>query len=204
MLMFLAAQLIFPQPAKKPQPAAPAAGAVADGKGQPAANAVAQAEDGKGAPKPADQNGEGKPQANGPLPQVAAVGEPAQFLTLGSLDPATGYRMLVTLSNTGASLRRAEMTSVRYLDQHDWSGYLGELELANADGGVKVQVVGPGTPAEAAKIVPGDVIVGIKASNEREVKNVDEFSAAMERTRPGQTIDVLVRGGNGATESRSV
>ena len=56
----------------------------------------------------------------GRLPQVAAVREPIQFVTLGSLDPTTGYRMLVTLTNTGAAVRRAEMTSPRYLDQHDW------------------------------------------------------------------------------------
>jgi YidC/Oxa1 family membrane protein insertase len=161
MLLFLLAQMLFPPPVKKPAPAGPAAGGPADGKGQPPENGAAKEDEGKAPPLEGEQAAAAKPQAA--VPQVAAVAEPTQFVTLGSLDPDSGYRMLVTLTNTGASIRRAEMSSPRFLDQHDRSGYLGELELASVDGGVKVQVVVAGTPAAAptADFKPGDVIVGI-------------------------------------------
>ncbi|MEX0643037.1 MAG: YidC/Oxa1 family insertase periplasmic-domain containing protein [Pirellulales bacterium] len=202
MMLFLLAQIIFPPPAKKPGPAAPAAGEPADDKGQPAGDAVARAEAGKAPPDQADPVAAAAGQ--GAVPEVAAVGEPTQYFAFGSLDPATGYRMLVTVSNVGASVRRAELTSRRYLDQHDWSGYLGELELADADGGAKVQVVGPGTPAAAAGIKPGDVIVGIKGSDEKTISTVDEFNAALARTRPGQEIGLQVRRGEEAPLGRTV
>ncbi len=196
MMLFLLAQIIFPLPANKPGPAAPAAGAAADEKDQPAEKAAAQA----------DQAAAAKPQAAGPVavPQVAAVAVPTQFLTLGSLDPTTGYRMLVTVTTTGATVRRAEMTSGRYLDQHDWSGYLGELELANEGGGAKVQVVGAGTPAAAAGIEPGDVIVGMKASDEKTIASAEEFAAALARTQPGEEIGLSIRRGDGAAGWRTV
>ena len=122
---------------------------------------------------------------------MAAVGEPTQFVTLGSLDPTTGYRMLVTLTNAGAAVRRAEMTSRRYLDQHDWSGYLGELELTNADGGVKVQVVGRRHAGRRRRrLQPGDVIVGIKASADQRDQERRRFQRGARPTRePGQEID---------------
>ena len=69
--------------------------------------------------------------------------------------------MLVTLTNAGAAVVRAEMSSPRYRDQEDWNGYLGDLELKNVPGGVQVQVAGAGTPAANAKIEAGDVIVGV-------------------------------------------
>jgi YidC/Oxa1 family membrane protein insertase len=63
---------------------------------------------------------------------------------------ASDFRMLVTLTNSGAAVHRAEMASSRFRDQHDWSGYLGEVDLKDAPGGVQVQVVGAGTPAAKA------------------------------------------------------
>ena len=91
--------------------------------------------------------------------------------------------MLVTLTNAGAAVRRAEMASPRYRDQHDWSGYLGELELKDVPGGVQVQVVGAGTPAASHRGKPaieaGDVIVGIGNPQTTEIKTVDDFNAAL-------------------------
>ena len=91
-----------------------------------------------------------------------------KYVTLGSLDMDSGYRMLVTLTNAGAAVHRAEMASSRFRDQHDWSGYLGELELKNVPGGV----AGAGRRRrharrechvrwQAAPLEAGDVIVGI-------------------------------------------
>ncbi len=157
---------IFPAPPPA-QPPVPAAGAAADGKDQPNAEAAAADAKAKADEQPQDAAEQLAAKA-GPLPAVAAADTPIQFVTLGSLDMNSDYRMLVTLTNAGAALHRAEMASSRFRDQQNWSGYLGELELKNVPGGVQVQVVGAGTPAanatvggKPAPIQPGDVIVGI-------------------------------------------
>lgn len=198
---------LFPRPQKPPQPP-PAAGAQADKKELPA---EAVAADGKAKDdKPADATQPAAPegaQPPAPLPQVAAVAavaEPMRYVTLGSLDSESGYRMLVTMTSTGASVRRAEMSSRRFLDQHDWSGYMGELELVTADGGAKVQVVGDGTPAQKAGIEAGDVIVGIKASAETAIHTAGELIAVLAKTDPRQEITLLVKRGDAAPEPHDV
>jgi YidC/Oxa1 family membrane protein insertase len=188
MLLF---SILFPPP-PPPQPAAPGAAQEADGAG-------------KAAEAPADAQGELAEQQPGvppvdQLPAVATVDVSAQFFTLGSLDPQSGYRMLVTLSNTGASVRRAEMTSPRYRDQHDRSGYLGELELVAVDGGVKVQVVGAGTPAAEAGLSVGDVIVGVGEPQSVEIRTVEALDDVLSTTEPGQQITLQVRRGEGAVQ----
>src|SRR5271163_2201642 len=53
---------------------------------------------------------------------IVAPGEtlPEQWATLGSADPASDYRMLVTLTNRGAAVERIELNSPRYRDVEDW------------------------------------------------------------------------------------
>ncbi len=134
-----------------------------------------------------------------------------QYVTLGSLDMTSDYRMLITLTNAGAAVRRAEMASPRFLDQDDWSGYLGELELKNVAGGVQVQVVGAGTPAAKAtqegKPAPlelGDVIVGIGEPKVTDVKNVDDFKRMLSKTQPRQDLVLQVRRGDAAPQPYTV
>ncbi|MCG8450415.1 MAG: hypothetical protein MI725_12675, partial [Pirellulales bacterium] len=74
-----------------------------------------------------------------------------EYVTLGSAAEDSPYRLLVTLTNTGAGVRRIELASSRFRDIHDRGGYLGHLELvADGESGLRVQAVGSGTPAEAA------------------------------------------------------
>ena len=133
-----------------------------------------------------------------------AVDVPQQYLTLGSLDPESGYRMLVTLTNTGGAVRRAELSSPRYRDQHDRSGYLGELELKAVDGGVEVQVVGPGTPAAKAGLAVGDIITGIAGRQTIETETPEDFAKALGKTEPERQITLLVRRGNGEVQRLEV
>jgi YidC/Oxa1 family membrane protein insertase len=144
-----------------------------------------------------------QPAADG-LPQIADANLPSELLTLGSLDPATGYRMLVTLTSQGAAVRRAELSSPRYLDQHDRSGYLGELELAAVDGGARVQAVGEGTPAKQAGIQVGDFIVGIEGVEHRDIASPQDFYAVLAMSRPGQQVTLLVRRGGAAPQPHAV
>jgi YidC/Oxa1 family membrane protein insertase len=118
--------------------------------------------------------------------------EPEEWFTLGSIDPASGYRELVTLVNTGAAIQRIELNSPKYLDQEDRSGYLGELDLALAApplDGLLVRVVGPGTPAAEAGVKPGDIITAL---NGKAVFGPSDFDERLERTEPGQEFQLAI------------
>lgn len=125
------------------------------------------------------------------------------FITLGSLDPTSPYRMLVTLSNRGAALTRVELNDSAYVDNSDTTGYLGQIivdeTLANEESranlpGVAVQVVGKGTPAEIAGLKVGDRIVSfIDAKGvETNVRNFLDLREAMLRTKPGDKVKLGV------------
>jgi YidC/Oxa1 family membrane protein insertase len=206
-VMLLLNRFVFPP--QKPAP--PVAGAAADGKDAP----KVVAKDAEGKEVPVEQPSLAAPPAQaaaGPLPEVAANEVPTQFVTIGSLDMASDYRMLVTLTNGGAAVDRAEMASPRFRDQHDWSGYLGELRLKSVPaGGAQIQVVGAGTPAANAKagnaaapLEVGDVIVGIGEPQTMAVKTVDDLHKALSATEPGQQIVLQVRHGDGAAQARTV
>jgi YidC/Oxa1 family membrane protein insertase len=192
--------ILFPAPPPPPkQPAAvegEQAKALDEANGQAAEAEIAS---------PAD-DGSQQPDVAEPVAEVpqAAAAVPTQFFSLGSLDPDSGYRMLVTATNTGAAIRRAEMTSPRYRDQHDRNGYLGELELSPVDAGLQVQVVGAGTPAANAGLAVGDVIVGIGNPETAAIKTVEEFTAALAATEPGQSIILQIRRGDAAPQSITV
>jgi len=161
-------------------------------------------------------------EAEKPVPaeeQVAAIAErPARaaarpeaqgnaapaWVTLGSLDAASDYRMLVTLTNSGAAIERVELNSPRYRDLEDRSGYLGHLAEDRAPGGgVRVHVVGPGTPAAKAGL-QGDKFKGgedrkhakagdtIKKFNGHSVDNPAELDRMLDATRPGQKVAIIV------------
>jgi YidC/Oxa1 family membrane protein insertase len=191
-LMFFSVMFPPPQAPEQPQAAEqpeerPEAGAVqADPDVQPA----------EAGPRPRARPAE--------LPKVAEAAVETQFLTIGSLDVASGYRMLATFTNRGAALHRAELASSRYRDQHDRSGYLGELELRAVRGGLRVQVVGAGTPAEAAGIQPGDLITGVGEETVRPMATLAEYNRLMADTRPGQQITLHIRRGDAEPQPRVV
>lgn len=200
-IMLLAYRLFPPpEPPKKPAVAAQAA----NGKAGEKANGEKQAAETDA--KKAEQADAAKPQpaANAGIPALAADKAPVEYVALGSLDPNSGYRMLVTLTNTGAAVLRAEMASSRYRDQHDWNGYLGDLELKSVAGGAEVQVVGAGTPAAAAGIAPGDVIVGVGEPQTAEIKKPEDLDKALSKTKPDGWITLQVRRGAAQPQARTV
>ncbi|HVT28152.1 MAG TPA: YidC/Oxa1 family insertase periplasmic-domain containing protein, partial [Lacipirellulaceae bacterium] len=194
----------LPPPPKQP-PAAPAKGKV-EQKGAAPAGAAKNA-----ATKQAKERAEAANQPPPPakaaeLPAMAPTSASVQYVTLGSLDPKSGYRMLVTLTNRGAAVVEAELCSPRYRDQEDWSGYLGELELKAVPGGAQVQVVGPGTPAADAKIEVGDVIVSVTSPNKNkiDIKTPNDFRRALAKSKPGDPITIQVVQGNNGPQPRTV
>lgn len=174
--------------------------------------------------KPADAKTKDKPATapDGGKPETPATGEsPANdnandksddsstratptWITLGSVDPQSPYRMLVTLSSKGGAIERIEMASPRYLDLEDPSGYLGHLALTNIIGtkGVLVNAVGAGTPAalavqqnetKASGLAVGDVIESIDG---QAVLRVSDFNDFIAKTKPEQSIKIGVKRGD--------
>jgi YidC/Oxa1 family membrane protein insertase len=132
-----------------------------------------------------------------PKKKPAVAEAPEQLVTLGSLDPSSPYRMLVTFTNRGAAVVRAELNDPKFCDLEDRSGYLGHLSLdgpqaapAGNENGYRVEVVGAGTPAAAAGLKPGDLIVAL---NDRPVTGLRGFHQLLSRTRPRQNITLAVR-----------
>ena len=127
------------------------------------------------------------------------------WITLGSMDPNSPYRMLVTLTNRGAVPSRIELNTSKYRDVQELSGYLGQIvvdqTLADATSdGVTVQVVGHGTPAQRFGLQRGDKIVQIALRNQPApiaVKTFADLRNALLNTRPGDFADLTVlRAGN--------
>jgi YidC/Oxa1 family membrane protein insertase len=175
-------------------------------------NNAAPAEDEKNLPaekaKPAEKT---KEEEN---PAENAVAEepqpPEEWTSLGSADANDPYRMLVTLTNRGAAVAMIELNSPRYRDIDDRSGYLGRLlmDKSAAEQGVKVQVVGAGTPAAKAGLKVGDIILEIDgqpvtsfASLENENSTAEKLALGrsaedaknvLARMKPGQTIRITI------------
>jgi YidC/Oxa1 family membrane protein insertase len=142
--------------------------------------------------KKPDAEGKRDEQASEIAPQHDEL--PLELLTLGSADPESPYRMLVTLTNRGAAVERIELNSPRYRDVENWedrSGYLGHLDETNADGsGCLVRVVGTGTPAALAGLQSGDII---ESFNTQPVKRASDYRIALGKTRPQQQATLGVK-----------
>jgi len=149
-----------------------------------------------------------KPDAAQDAATAAApsVPVPDQWVTLGSMAPDSPYRLMVTLSNTGAAVERIEMVQrtdqgrLRFQDLEHNYGYLGYLALEDLDGGkgCRVNVVGPGTPAAAAKaqnsaagsgLRPGDVVRRIDSTTVRDAIDLEHYLTG---TKPGQDVQLAV------------
>jgi len=132
----------------------------------------------------------------------------AEWFTLGSMDPAEGYWMLVTLASRGGGIERIELTErnakgrLKYRRVDLRSGYLGYLAptLAAEGEGVLVQVVGPGTPAATAKNLSGGengLRVGdrIVAIANQQIDSVSRLQSVLDATKPDQQVMLeVVRG----------
>ncbi len=148
--------------------------------------------------KPAEKPGAVPAEKPAQQPPVAEEPRhPDAFVTLGSLDPESPYRMLVTLTSRGAAVARVELNGRRYRDVEDRSGYLGQIVVhddpraAASPVGCPVQVVGPGTPAFQAGLRPGDVITAVDG---RPVGDWIGLTTVLAGTRPGQRVQVTLAG----------
>lgn len=148
--------------------------------------------------KPAERPADRPAKKPGEKPTVSEEPKhPDALATLGSLDPESPYRMLVTLTSRGAAVARVELAGRRYCDVEDRSGYLGQIVVHDdprdpaSPVGCRVQVVGPGTPAFLAGLRPGDVITAL---DRRPVADWVGLRSVLASTRPGQRVQVTLAG----------
>ncbi|MHB9047780.1 MAG: YidC/Oxa1 family insertase periplasmic-domain containing protein [Pirellulales bacterium] len=144
------------------------------------------------APKEGQANEGPAKKAETPKVKAAAPQVPVQWVTIGSGDPASPYRMLVTLTNRGAAVERIELNTLRFHDAEDLSGYLGYLAEVNTPtprGGCILQVVGRGTPADLAGLKRGDVITAVDG---RKVDDASAFHDVLRATRPNRELKLAV------------
>ena len=139
--------------------------------------------------------------AGGEQPAIAkpAAGASNKLIALGSVDEASGYGLLVILNNQGAAMERAELASEAYRAIDDPSGYLGHLGLVDSKEGIRVRVVGAGTPAALAKEASGktsaglmaeDIITAIGGAPAEHASDVESYLD--KKTKPGETLEIKV------------
>ncbi len=128
-----------------------------------------------------------------PNAAAAAAPEPEEtFVTLGSLAVNDPFRMLATLTNRGAAVTRVELSSPRFREGDTHTGYLGHLAVvptANGDG-VRVRLVGRGTPAAQAGLRVDDAITKIAG---QQILDEDAIQRQLALTRPGDQLAIGVR-----------
>jgi len=152
-------------------------------------------------PDGGDKTVEGKKvEPDQPAEVPAAKPVDREWISLGSVDPASPYRMLVTLTNYGGTVERIELSSERYRDLEDTSGYLGHLAPtpSRQPAGCKINAVGAGTPAARAVpktsgvkpgLRPGDVIRKIDGTAIGGPAALESF---LNDTKPGREIELTV------------
>lgn len=86
---------------------------------------------------------------------------------------------------------RGEPVGALELDQIVMKGWgrQGAMSLAEANRGIMLTSVAPGSPAALAALRPGDVILRI---NQEDVRSADDFSWSLEEVEPGRSVNFTV------------
>lgn len=126
---------------------------------------------------------------------------PRVRMTIGSADPSKSnpYGLLITLDSMGASVERAELSSEAYRDIEEFGGYLGHLSLTSVKNGLKLGVVGKGTPADLATCEEKNVSGGLAAEDVLLSVNDQNFALPIdlqqylkEKTKAGESVTLKV------------
>lgn len=143
-----------------------------------------------------DKEGDDK-QIGKPRPAAVPVVKEAdedispQRVSLGSYDPTSGYRLLVTANSVGASIERIELNNPRYRELEDRSGYIGHLAPGDAPGGGCVlQIIGRQAPADLAGLKAQDIV---KKFGKTIIASAADFEAALKQTEAGQRVSLVVQ-----------
>lgn len=123
--------------------------------------------------------------------------EQEKLISLGSADPDSPYRMLVTLSTRGASVANLEMNepSLSALGETGdykggWIGFLTTRLNENGMDGCPVDVVSLGTPAQRSGLKVGDVITAV---DNEPVKDKQAFLEIIRKKKPASEAHLTIR-----------
>ncbi len=198
-LCFLLVIVFGPKPKPPKKPAADDAAQLAQAEGQEQAEDAdpTESEIPKGEAQAEDED-----EAE-PLEEIASD---LEYVTLGSVDPDSPYRLAATLTSQGAGVRRVELSSPRFRDLHDRGGYLGHLELTtDKSGGLRIQSLVAGTPAAASGLEVGDRIASYTDGSEQTpLTSVDEFNELLASRKPRQELTLQVAHGEGSPVDRVI
>ena len=128
------------------------------------------------------------------------------WVTLGSMNPADGFWMLVTLNSQGAGIERIELSErksngrLKYRRVDVRSGYFGYLaaDPTATDSGVRVNSVGPGTPAALASCQANDIGLGLQPNdliiefNGASINHLTDLQTVLAKTEPDDEVEVKV------------
>ena len=128
-----------------------------------------------------------------------------QFYTLGSVSDDGADRFLITINPMGGTIRRIELNyrrekdkRISYRDLDYDGGYLGHLEPQKTADGLRVRVVGPGTPAATATsesnddagVRVNDVLLSLDGEP---ITSSEDLNRMLAETRPGSTVQLVVQ-----------
>ena len=118
------------------------------------------------------------------------------IVALGSYDPLKNEKYLAYFNTHGASLDRIELVE-RDADgelkygviefNHGYLGYLAPVATAEDEPGIRVRVVGDGTPAQKAGILTGDILTSI---NGTALTSVEDLEDVLRQTQAGDKVEV--------------
>jgi len=183
LFLFLGLQRMFmPNGPTKPEPRKPKDGEVV-------ASGAASA--GKSETKPDETT-----------PAALPSSQPERVVSLGSMDPAKGYRLLMTISSRGAGLERVELVDEKKEDRFRYralehrGGYLGYLGWRTVDAGVLITTVPDASPAALATCpdTSGGLQVGdiLNAIDGKEVVAYEDIQRVLSKSKAGSPVELTV------------
>jgi len=147
-----------------------------------------------------------KPEA-GEAEADTALDQTPRWFTLGSLDRADGYELLVTVASRGAAVENATLSSEQFTSVREY-GYLGALPVTPLERGLRIEAVGPGTPAARAVCIVGGAAAGLQggdillAIDDVPIVSKLELLERIKQSRPGDKLRIDVgRVENGETRA---
>lgn len=118
------------------------------------------------------------------------------FIALGSYDPLKNEKYLAYFNSRGAALDRIELVE-RDADgelkygviefDHGYLGYLAPEVVGEEEPGVRVRVVGDGTPADQAGIQIGDILTSV---NGEALTSIEDLDNVLRQTQAGDNVEV--------------
>ena len=127
---------------------------------------------------------------------ILAGDEQESFIALGSYDPQKNEKYLAYFNTRGASLDRIELVErdddnkLKYgviEFRHGYLGYLAPVTTGKDDPGVRVRVVGDGTPAHKAGIEAGDILTSVATTA---LTSVEDLDNVLRQTQVGDKVEV--------------